>query len=211
MPSNLPNISFEKEKNNSTIDSPSSLYTIPFRKPQEYFSNLESKNYFIKGCEKLVRTNDRYKKYICHLKKEIKLDHCSVLKKLTDEDCDIEMHHGPIFSLYDYCTIVLNYYLYKGWKPTTFDIANIILEEHLQDHIHVVMLSTTIHEEVTNRQIFLNVNQAWGDLGKFLKIYHDGLDRDLKEKYNRYMDKSLMMDSETYDILKVTQDIGKFN
>lgn len=201
MPKELPNIVYDDTGKSPTVDSYSSLYNIPFEKPPEFFSSLESRNNFIKGCERLVRTNDRYNKYISFLKKEVKLNHCQVLKGLTDEDCTIEMHHGPIFTLYDYCDIILNWYLKKKYKITTFRIANTVLEEHRQHRIQVVMLSTTVHEEVHNKDIFISTNQAWGNLGQFIKIYGNAIDDDLREKYNRYMDRSMMMETTTYDTL----------
>jgi hypothetical protein len=67
------------------------------------------------------------------------------------------------------------------------------------------MLSTTIHQEVHDRELFINVKQAWGDLNAFLKKY--GITEDLKEKYNRYVDRSLMMDSTSYELLKLSDKI----
>lgn len=203
MPKELPNITYDTSGKTAIVDSFSSLYNIPFEKPMEFFSSLESRNNFIKGCEKLVRINDRYSKYINYLKKQVKLNYCQVLKGLTDEDCTIEMHHGPIFTLYDYCDIIVNWYLKKGYKLTTFRVADTVLEEHLKNRIQVVMLSITMHEEVHARDIFINTKQAWGNLGKFIKIYGDGIDNDLREKYNRYMDRSMMMDSTDYDLLEL--------
>lgn len=207
MPKILPNIQYSENKDNSVIDSDSSLYNIPMFKPPEYFSNLESRNTFIKSVERLVRTNDRYSKYISYLKREIKLNHCQVLSNISDEDCDIEMHHGPIFTLYDYCDIVLNYYIMKGWKISTFRIADTVLNEHIKNRIHVVMLSPTVHEEVHLREIFINIQQAWGDLHGFLKKYGKALSDEQIQKYNRYLDKSMMMDTNTYDILKLNEKL----
>lgn len=209
MPKELPNINYLENKQTPVIDSDSSLYNIPFDKNLEFFSNLESRNNFIKGCERLVRINDRYSKYINYLKKKVKLDHCQVLKNLTDEDCEIEMHHGPIFTLYDYCSIMINYYLQKGYKITSFRIADAILEEHRKNRIQVVMLSTTVHEEVHNKDIFISTKQAWGNLGKFLQMYKLGLDPDVIEKYNRYMDRALMMETNTYDTLNINPMVTK--
>lgn len=203
----LPNIEYSENKDNSVIDSDSSLYNIPMFKPPEYFSNLESRNTFIKSVERLVRTNDRYSKYISYLKREIKLNHCQVLSNISDEDCDIEMHHGPIFTLYDYCDIILNYYIMKGWKISTFRIADTVLNEHIKNRIHVVMLSPTVHEEVHLREIFINIQQAWGDLHGFLKKYGKALSDEQIQKYNRYLDKSMMMDTNTYDILKLNEKL----
>ena len=209
MPKELPNINYLENKQTPIIDSDSSLYNIPFEKNLEFFSNLESRNNFIKGCERLVRINDRYSKYINYLKKKVKLDHCQVLKNLTDEDCEIEMHHGPIFTLYDYCSIMINYYIQKGYKITSFRIADAILEEHRKNRIQVVMLSTTVHEEVHNKDIFISTKQAWGNLGKFLQMYKLGLDPDIIEKYNRYMDRALMMETNTYDTLNINPMVTK--
>ena len=139
MPKTLPEIIYDKNKVTPIIDSRNSLYQIPFYKPTEYFSNIESYTNFIKSVERLVRTNDRYSKYIDYLKKEIKLDHCQVLSGLNDQDCDIEMHHGPIFNLFDYCAIVLEYFLMKQWKVTTFRIADTVLDEHQKNRVQIVM------------------------------------------------------------------------
>lgn len=207
MPRALPNIDYIDQDKNPTIDSGSSMYMIPYFKDYDYFSNIESRNNFIKGCEKLVRTNDRYNKYISYLKKQIKLNKCQFLSNLTDEDCSIEMHHGPIFTLYDICDIVLDYYIRKKWKITTFRIADTVLEEHRKNRIQVVMLSTTVHEEVHDREIFINVKQAWGDINAFVKKYGPTFSEHIKEKYNKYLDKCLVMDSDSYDILKVNEKV----
>ena len=49
------------------------------------------------------------------------------------------------------------------------------------------------------------MNQAWGDLHGFLELYP--LESDLKEKYNRYVDRSSMLDSTTRDILRLNDDL----
>lgn len=207
MPSTLPNIIYEETKDTAIIDSPDSMHILELEKSEEFFSSLESRVRFIRDCEKLVRQNDRYSKYIHKLKNEVKLDHCQVLSQLTDKDCTIEMHHGPIFTLYDYCEIMIDHYLRKGWKITTFRIAKAVLDEHWANRVQVVMLSSTLHQEVHDREIFINMQQAWGDLHAFLKRYK--LNDDLKEKYNRYFDKSMMLDSTTYEILRLNEKIFK--
>ena len=205
MAKTLPNIEYSTEGKTSVVDSVSALYKLPFEKNDEYYSNLESKVRFLKGCEKLVRKSDRYKKYIFLLKKKCKLNKCQVLSRLTDNDCTIEMHHGPIFTLYDYAEIISDYHIKKGDEITTFDIADELLDLHWYHKIQVVMLSSTMHEEAHKRDIFINMNQAWGDLHGFLELYP--LESDLKEKYNRYVDRSAMLDSTTRDILRLNDDL----
>ena len=113
------------------------------------------------------------------------------------------MHHGPIFTLYDYCEIMLEYFLLKNRKISTFRIADAILDEHQKNHIQVVMLLATVHEEVHNRNIFINYKQAWGDLNAFIKRYGIAMSDPLKEKLNKYIDRSMLYDSNDFGILKL--------
>ena len=189
MPKSLPDIIYDKSKQTPIIDATTSFYQIPFFKNEDYFSSIDSYTSFIKGCEKLVRQNDRYSKYISYLKKEVKLNKCQVLKNIDDLDCDIEMHHGPVFTLYDYCAIILEYFIAKKWKITTMRIADMVLTEHQKNRIQVVMLSTTMHQEVHERNIFINLNQAYGNLPEFLYKYGPTMSDEYKEKLIRQNDR----------------------
>ena len=205
MAQTLPNIIYEKEDGTSTVDSPESMFKLQFEKTAEYMSNLESRNRFIKKTEQLVRRNDRYSKYIYELKTKKGLNHCQVLSHLTDKDCTIEMHHGPIFTLYDICDIMIDHFLRKGWEITTYDIADKVLDEHWANRIQVVMLSISVHQDVHDREIFISTDQAWGNLTEFLKRYK--LSPELREKYNRYMDRCQVMDSTAYERLQLNEKI----
>ena len=217
MEKTLPDITYtidSMHKNNPIIDSPNSLYQIPLYKDVEYFSNIESYVRFIKGCEKMVRTNDRYKKYIYYLKNVIGLDRCQVLSEIEpDEDgkIEIEMHHGPIFTLYDYCEIMLEYFITTHQRISTFRIADAVLNEHQLNHIQVVMLSSTAHEEVHNRNIFINYNQAFGNLYAFIKKYGPSINDGLKEKMFKYIDRSMMYDSNDFGIFKLNEALLKLS
>lgn len=206
--SNLPGIEYiNPSGSDPTIDSNNSMFMIPLYKDEEYFSNIDSRNAFIKACERLVRTSDRYSKYKKHLIEEIELNHCAVFKDLDTADCTIEMHHGPIFTLYDYCDIMISYFLLKKWKITTARIASAVLDEHENDNIQVVMLSSTIHEEVGDRNIFIHPKQAYGKIDRFLNKYLPAIGKDLREKYNRYMDRCLMLDSSDFGLLQINENL----
>lgn len=215
MPKTLPDIDYITSDDNKVIpivDSIRSMYQIPLYKDVDYFSNIESYVNFIKGCEKQVRQNDRYKKYIYYLKNVVGLNHCQVLPEIEPDEqgkIEIEMHHGPIFTLYDYCEIMVEYFLIKNRKISTFRIADAILDEHQKNHIQVVMLLSTVHEEVHNRNIFINYKQAWGDLNAFIKKYGIAMSDPLKEKLNKYIDRSLMYDSDDFGILQLSNTLLK--
>ena len=213
MPKTLPDIEYtvsDDKKVIPIVDSIRSMYQIPLYKEYEYFSNIDSYVNFIKGCERQVRINDRYKKYIWYLKNVVGLKHCQVLSEIEPDEqgkIEIEMHHGPIFTLYDYCEIMLEYFLLKGRKISTFRIADAVLDEHQKNHVQVVMLLATIHEEVHNRNIFINYRQAWGDLNAFVKKYGIAMNDPLKEKLNKYIDRSMAYDSNDFGVLKLADTV----
>jgi hypothetical protein len=207
MPKTLPDIIYDRTNITPIIDSPASFYRVPFLKTEDYFQSLDSYTNVVKGCERAVRQNDRYKKYIRYLKKEVKLNRCQVFKDVTDEDASIELHHGPVWTLYDICAIVLEYFLVKKWKITTMRIADQVLEEHQKNRINCVMLSTTVHEEVHARNIFINLDQTWGDIGAFVNKYWDYMPLEYREKLNRYIDRSLLYDSNDFGVLELNKQI----
>lgn len=116
----IPNIEFKKPSKNPTIDSETSLYMIPFYKDAEYFSNLDNFVSFVKAVESMVRSSKFYKRYIKYLKDDMGLNFCQVLSNVRQEEddniLDIEMHHGPILTLFDYVSIVVDHLLYHNKK-----------------------------------------------------------------------------------------------
>jgi hypothetical protein len=209
MPKALPNILYDKTRATNIIDSPIAPYQLIMFKDEDYLSNYDNYVGFVKGIEHTVRNNDRYKKYINYLKKKIKLNKCQILKNVTDEDASIEMHHGPIFTLYDVCAIVLEYYIMKGWKISTFSVADTVLEEHMRNRVGVIMVSTTMHEEIHEKNIFIHYKQAWGDINAFTKKYADVMSDEYREQLNRYIDRCLLYDSNDFGILELNKALIK--
>lgn len=209
--SKLPNIEHKKTKS-PVVDSPSSMYEIPFYKEQEYFSNLDNFVTFVKAVEALVRKSNYYKRFIAFLKEEKGLNYCQVLGNIEEsKEVKIEMHHGPIFTLFDYAAIITEYLLSRDEKVNTFTVANILMKEHFDNNIHVVMLSQTVHEEVHVGNIFLNLKQGYGDFNRFVKKYRDGINPNQLATINKYIERSLQYDSDDKGILKLMKEVRKWN
>ena len=211
----IPNIEFKKPSKNPTIDSETSLYMIPFYKDAEYFANLDNFISFVKAVESMVRSSKFYKRYIKYIKEDVGLNFCQVLSniKQTDESklVEIEMHHGPILTLFDYVSIVVDHMLANNKKINSFIVADIVLQEHFANNVQVVMLSKTVHEEVHEGNIFLNMKHAFGDLNSFLFRYKDGLSEDQINKINNYIRLCEQYDSFDKQTLKLAENIKKWS
>lgn len=205
----LPNIDYKKPKKNPTIDAETSLFELPFYKDADYLANLDNFVEFVKAVERMVRTSKYYSRYIKYLKEDMGLNFCQVLSNIQvmdeKDNTKIEMHHGPILTLFDYVAIVTDDQLAKGKPVSTFRIADIVLQEHFENHVQVVMLTETVHQLVHDGKVFLNMKHAFGDLQAFLDKYRDGVSDEYISKINKYIERSERYDS--FD--KQTLDLGK--
>lgn len=193
----LPNIEYAGDFAKYVEAADSNYDCISFYKPAEYFSVSENYTKFIKACEKTVRTTPDYKAFIDYVKSVIGLDFCQVSSQIYSCDATIEMHHGPLLTLWDYVSVILNHDLEKGYKISTFRIADKVIQEHFDLHVQVVMLAKTNHEAVHNRDIFLNVRQGFGDVGAFIDKYQKYFSESLKYRIMKYLD--ICKDTDSFD------------
>lgn len=185
----LPNIKFTGDisKFVEAKDNPDAF--ISYEKDADYF--LDGINYskFVKGVEKMVRTSKEYSVFTGIIKNVYGLNFCQVFSNITESNgkVHIDMHHGPIFTLYDISAVVTNDYLNRGKPVTTMRIANDVIQLHYDEKVQVVMLARTPHEAVHNRDIFLNVKQGFGNVDAFIKEYTNALDDEQKYKIWHYV------------------------
>ena len=211
---------FDKIENNPIIDSDHSDFYVPFEKTLDYFESYENKVNFIKACESLVRKHKFYKTYISYLVNVIGMNTCQVIpgvecsvdeKGKAKSKVTIEMHHGPILTLFDTCEIVLNHLIATEYPGiTTFKVANIVIEEHRLNNVRVIMLAKTVHQEVHNMNIMLNYNMGFGNTYEFLNKYSDGLDRAMKKKINDYIEWSKENDSFDNHVLEIATSMERY-
>lgn len=173
-----------------TIDSLDGKYSLSFpAKKKELLSDYDMYEKFIKGCEHAVRKDDRYTAFIAEIRGN-GFNRCAVLGNIpTDDDkIKLEMHHGPIFTLFDICDIVTRALMKRGETDlTTFKIADIVLTEHEEYNIQVVMLSKTPHVGNHKSNVFINIKSSIGRIDRFIDKYSDGLQRSHKQHIARYL------------------------
>lgn len=208
MSSKIPGIDVNKPNQNPTVDSEYSYYELPFYKDADYMFNIENEVAFIKSVEKLVRSSKYYSRYIAYLKKDLGMNFCQVKGNIIeDEDMGIkdliEMHHGPVLTLFDVVSIILNYMLVHNMKITTFSVANKVIEEHFAHRVQTVMLCKTVHQQVHDNKVFLNYKQGFGDLYSFLELYYEGLDEVQINNIINYIERCEKYDSNDFGNLDV--------
>lgn len=165
---------------------------LPFYQTKHSLKNLENFNKFIKNIETQVRNSDRYSGYISHLK-DLGFNYCQIHPNIQSTEKNkhvkIEMHHGPILTLYDICSIITTALIERGEPVTSFRVASIVLEEHEKQHIQTVNLCENCHRAVhSGNNVYINPKQAYGDISKFLEEWRDGIDEDMEIIINKNLE-----------------------
>ena len=125
---------------------------------------------FIKATERCIRTSLVYKAYISYLKNEIGLTYDAFQGNISHDVASLEMHHA-LFTLYDYVKIMIDYAFDVGIPVTTFSIAKLVMNEHAQNRILVVMLTKNNHMLVHAGQLHVDMRQCHGNLKGFIQLY----------------------------------------
>lgn len=107
-----------KGKSNPKIKSISDDEVLKLYQGKEELSDPDIFENFVKSVENLIRKDPRYSNYIHELK--TRGFNKDVLQSGIDNDkfpnTSIEMHHGPMFTLYDIVSIVIDHLLSEGQK-----------------------------------------------------------------------------------------------
>ena len=198
----LPGIKYEGgiERTISTDDAP---VVIVMYKPIDYFDDSQNYVKFVKKVEAMVRHSDDYKVFVNWIKNILGINFCQVSSQIIEGQATIEMHHGPLFTLFDYVSIILNDAIMKGEKISTFRIADRVIQEHFDLRVQVVMLAKTNHEAIDNRDLFLNMRQGIGNVNAFISKYAHALDDEQKYKIWSYINYSEANDTFDTGILDV--------
>jgi len=161
------------------IENRESFINISYNKRETFFMNSVEFIKFIKTVETMIRKSKEYKSYIAYLKEDIGLKQCSVFGNVNDSMATIEMHHGPIFTLYDCVEITLSHLFRKKEPINSSNVAHHVLRDHFDNLIQVVMLSESAHNAVHKYKgdvkFFIPIDSAWGDISSFITKYSDSI------------------------------------
>lgn len=169
-------------------------FICPLYSTEKTLKDLDTYNKFIKKVESMVRKDPDYKKYKEYLMKDIGLDHCMVFPNIKsdlatkNQKITIEMHHGPLLTLYDSVCIITDHMLKNKEDVTSIRVYERVLDEHFDNNIQVMMLCDLAHKLYHAQKVYINPKQAWGYTPRFLERYNDGIDDKIATILNKNLE-----------------------
>lgn len=167
------------------------IVNIHYHKSGRDFSDNSDYINFIKRIERSIRSSKEYRSYIAYLKTQVKLNYCALHHEITGDMVKLEMHHGPIFTLFDCVEINMIDCFRSNKEVTSAIIANNVLHDHHDNIITVVMLCKNDHMAVHPRNkdirpLFIPIDVCWGDSIGYLERYENALQHKHLVKINNY-------------------------
>jgi hypothetical protein len=173
-----PSITYQKTtRGNYKISSDNDIFNLAYYiEPRSLFDSVTADRY-IKSCESRVRTSDVYRAYLDYLRNEVNLSFDVFNGNVNQKNATLEFHHGPIFTLYDYCKIAIEWSFNNGYPVCTFNIARIVMEDHASNIVQGAMVTRNNHALLHQKKIHLDLRQCHGDIRSFIAKYHDQIKR----------------------------------
>lgn len=175
---------------------------LPFNKKDKYFMNPVDFVKFVKATESTIRHSQEYNRYIAYLKNDVGLKRCALYSEIDADSATIEMHHF-IFTLYDHVEIQIAHLFHQGDRINSSNVAHNVLADHFKNIILIVPLCEAAHKayhasllskktgnlgDGQNKDFFIDINAAFGDLGQYIQKYKDDLSISQYMKLKNYFD-----------------------
>ena len=178
-----------EEKINPRLCSPRSEFDLSFYQTRDTIADPERYRTFLKNAERRFRASREYKMYKAYLM-DLGLDHCQIMGNIeSDDTVDIELHHN-ILNLFDICILISEHVLNTVGYISTFDLIQLLINEHFNNNIGIVFLSTTAHELYTNNpDAYIPPSMTFGKWWELLIKYKYGITYDIANKLIKYINK----------------------
>lgn len=186
----IPGIVNSFEFGNPTISSPNSEYAIPFYQTRDSLTDVDVYRQFLKNVEMRVRKSETYKNYKSFLM-GLGFDHCQIHGYINSTMATIEMHHC-ILTMFDIAMLITEHLLNTVGYVSTFDVVQLIKEEHKAGNVALVMLSKTPHQVYhADKSFFIHPDMCVGNWPNLIKKYNKGLTQDLAFNLLYYIKKAI--------------------
>ncbi len=172
----------------SALYSPNAPYPLPFEQTRETLIDVERYKQFIDSAISRFRRSRSYKGYKSYLMC-MGLDRCQMLGNIKDDMADIEMHHN-FLTIFDISILISQHVLNTVGKITSFDLISLLIQEHRNNNIPIVMLSKTAHQVYhDNPEFYIPLSMTFGKWWDLLIKYRYGITLDIAYKVIKYINK----------------------
>ena len=173
---------------NPTVRSPYASNDLMFYQTKESFMDIDVFRNFLKNAEQRFRACAEYKAYKSYLM-EMGIDRCQVFGNVTADDADIELHHN-VLGLFDICLLIASHVVNTVGIISTFDLIQLLIQEHYANRVGITFLSKTAHQIFTNDyDAYIPPEMTFGKWWELLSIYRYGITYDIAYKVINYLKK----------------------
>lgn len=185
----FPDIFSYDETFNPTLSANADHVILQFYQTKESLTDIESYKRFLENAIARFRHSKTYKNYKAYLM-ELGLDCCQINNNLNSEMVTIEMHHNML-TIFDIALIITEHIINTKGFISTFQLVELLKEEHKNNRVQLVMLSLTSHQLYHGADLFVHPDMCFGDWYSFLSTYHTGITHDIAVKILCYINKAL--------------------
>lgn len=173
-----------------SIQSPNSPDELQFYATEESFVDIEFYKKFLDNAISRFRTSRTYKNYKGYLM-SLGMNRCQILGNIDENMADIEMHHN-FLTIFDIALMITEHTIRTKGYITTFDLVNMLKEEHKNNRIPLVMLTKTVHQLYhANEDFVIPAQYCFGYWQELLVKYNKGITRDIAYKCINFIHKSM--------------------
>ena len=189
-------------------------YPLTFYQTRDSLADMDRYKAFIDNCTHRFRKSRTYKSYKSYLM-SMGLDRCQVIGNIQDGMANIEMHHN-FLTIYDITILISQHILNTVGRCTTFDIVALLMQEHRNNNIPIVMLSETVHQLYhDNPDFYIPISMTFGKWWDLLIKYRYGITLDIAYKVVKYI-QNCQRNNElnSVEFFKLSDDIknwGEYN
>lgn len=189
-------------------------YPLTFYQTRDTLADMDKYKAFIDNCTHRFRKSRTYKSYKSYLM-SMGLDRCQVIGNIQDGMANIEMHHN-FLTIYDITILISQHILNTVGRCTTFDIVALLMQEHRNNNIPIVMLSETVHQLYhDNPDFYIPISMTFGKWWDLLIKYRYGITLDIAYKVVKYI-QNCQRNNElnSVEFFKLSDDIknwGEYN
>lgn len=177
------------DEKNPTVRSPYATMDLPFYQTRETLMDVDTFRSFLKNAESRIRSSKGYKAYKAYLIESLGIDRCQVFGNITTDDADIELHHNVI-GLFDICLLITQHIINTVGCISSFDLIELVIQEHYHNRVGVTFLSETAHQLYTNDPDgYIPPEMTFGKWWELLYLYRYGITFDLANKVIKYLNK----------------------